>query len=226
MGEIFSFKSATEDDLSGHLERPAGNGPWPGVLVVQEWWGLVPHIKDVAARFAKLGYLALAPDLYLGEFAEDADGAMRLTQQHGPAAGERLQAAYRPLRDHPDCTGKVGAVGYCFGGRMVLHLACHEIDLDAAAIYYSGRMEQYFDRVKNIRCPVLGLYGGEDGGIPAKTVKEFDSLLDATGVPHEVVIYPGAAHAFFNDTGSNYHAPSAADAWKRTTQFFDKYLKG
>jgi carboxymethylenebutenolidase len=225
VAEIYEFQSAIES-LSGALERPDGNGPWPGVLVVQEWWGLNSHIRDVAARFARLGFLTLAPDLYVGEVAADADEAMKLVQQHGAAAGERLQAAFRALRAHPDCSGKVGAVGYCFGGRMVLHLACYELDLDAAAIYYGGHMEEYFDRVANIHCPVLGVYGEADPGIPAATVKQFDSLLDVTGVAHEVILYPGAAHAFFNDQSSNYRAQAAADAWRRTTEFFARYLKG
>ena len=192
---------------------------------MQEWWGLVPHIKDIAGRFAKLGYLALAPDLYAGEAATDGEGATKLVAKHGALAGDRARAAFHALKAHPDCTGKVGAVGYCFGGRMILHLACYEPELSAAAPYYSGRMETYFDRVPNIRCPVLGMYGAEDHGIPLDTVRQLDTLLDATGVEHEIMIYPGAAHAFFNDTSANYHAPSAQAAWQKTAAFFEKHLK-
>ena len=223
MTQTFQFQSNGES-LSGALERPEGSGPWPGVLVAQEWYGLVPHIRDVAGRFARAGYLAFAPDLYQGEAADDPEGCTRLVQKHGALAPDRLRAAFRVLKAHPKCSGKVGAVGYCFGGRMVLHLACYEPELNAAAIYYGGRMEQYFDRVGNIRSPVLGLFGEADYGIPVETVQRFDDLLDGTGVPHEVIRYPGAAHAFFNDQGSNYHAPSAADAWRRTIEFFARYL--
>jgi carboxymethylenebutenolidase len=214
------------DTMPGALERPEGAGPWPGVLVVQEWWGLDSHIRDVARRFAQAGYLALAPDLYIGEAAADPEGCTVLVNKHGKAAPDRLRAAYRALKAHPDCTGKVGAVGYCFGGRMVLHLACYEPELDAANIYYGGRMETYFDRVKDIRSPLLGIFGEADRGIPLEAVKQFDALLDEAGVPHEVVVYPGAAHAFFNDERPNYHAEAAADAWRRTNEFFERCLKG
>jgi len=223
MTENFQFQSNGET-VPGALERPEGSGPWPGVVVVQEWWGLVPHIRDVARRFAQAGYLALAPDLYMGEAAEDPEGCSQLVQKHGAAAPDRSRAAFRALRAHPECAGKVGAVGYCFGGRMVLHVACYEPELAAAAIYYGGRLEQYFDRVPNIRSPVLGVFGEEDRGIPVETVKQFDELLDGTGVPHEITLYPGAGHAFFNDEGANYRAEAAADAWRRTTEFFARHL--
>jgi carboxymethylenebutenolidase len=210
--------------LSGALVRPEGAGPWPGLVVVQEWWGLVPHIRNVASRFAKAGYLALAPDLYMGESAFEPEGCTKLAQKHGAAAPARARAAFQALKAHPDCSGKVGVVGYCFGGRMALHVACYEPELDAAAVYYGGRMEQYFDRVPNICCPVLGVFGAEDRGIPAESVQRLDDLLDEAGVPHEVIVYPGAAHAFFNDEGSNYNGQAAADAWRRTTAFFSQYL--
>lgn len=224
MTQAFQFQSGTET-VPGVLERPEGSGPWPGMLVVQEWWGLDSHIRDVAGRFARLGYLTLAPDLYMGDVAADPEEATQITQKHSAAAPDRLRAAFHALKAHPDCTGKVGAMGYCFGGRMVLHLACYELELKAANIYYGGLMEQYFDRVKDIRAPMLGMFGEEDRGIPVETVKQFDALLDEAGVPHEVSLYPGAAHAFFNDERPNYHAQASADAWKRTAEFFERYLK-
>jgi carboxymethylenebutenolidase len=223
MTETIRFPSGNES-VPGALDRPAGSGPWPGVLVIQEWYGLVPHIRDVNTRFAQAGYLALAPDLYMGEAGDNPEDCTQLVQKHGPAAPARARAAFHALRAHPDCTGKVGAVGYCFGGRMVLHLACYEPELNAANIYYGGRMEQYFDRVGNIRAPVLGCFGAEDRGIPLDTVKQFDELLDQAGVPHDIIVYPGAAHAFFNDQGANYHPEAAADAWRRTTAFFADHL--
>lgn len=225
MTETLSFPSGSETVL-GVLERPEGPGPWPGIVVVQEWWGLVPHIRALAGRFAQAAYLALAPDLYMGEAATDAEVCMSLVQKHGPLAPARARAAFRTLKAQPDCTGKVGAVGYCFGGRVVLTLACDEPELDAAAVYYGGRMETLFDRVPNIRSAVQGIFGEEDRGIPVESVNKLDELLDQAGVPHEVILYPGAAHAFLNDEGSNYHPQAAVDAWGRTLEFFARYLAG
>lgn len=225
MTESITFPSGSET-VPGVLERPEGSGPWPGVIVVQEWWGLVPHIRDVAHRFAQVGYLALAPDLYMGEASDDPEGCTTLVQKHGAAAPARARAAFHALKAHPDCTGKVGAVGYCFGGRIVLSLACAEPELNAAAVYYGGRMETLFDQVPNIRSAVQGVFGDQDRGIPVESVRKLDELLDEAGVPHEVILYPGAAHAFFNDEGSNYHAQSAADAWQRTLDFFARHLSG
>src|SRR3972149_1876432 len=104
--------------VSGHLARPSGKGPWPALVVIQEWWGLDQQTRSIADRFAGVGYLSFAPDLFHGELAQLGDGekAMALTQKYSPGAVAELQAVYDALKAHPDCNGKIGSVGFCFGG--------------------------------------------------------------------------------------------------------------
>jgi carboxymethylenebutenolidase len=210
----------------GHLAKPSGSGPWPGLIVIQEWWGLDEQTKSIADRFAQVGYLAFAPDLYHGELAKlgDSEKAASLAQKYGPGASAELETVFDALKAHPDCSGKVGSVGFCFGGRMLLTLALTR-PLDAVCTFYGGGMQQIFDRLSAIKCPVLGLFGDQDQSIPVGTVEWFDKLLDQIGIEHEVVIYPNSGHAFFRDSDPKVYKPEAAkDAWERATKFFAGHL--
>ena len=212
--------------VSGHLAKPTGKGPWPTVIVIQEWWGLDAQTESIADRFASLGYLAFAPDLYHGELAQlgDGDTATKLMQKYGATALTDLQSLYDALKKHPDCNGKLGSVGFCYGGRMSLSLGVTR-SLDAICTFYGGGMQQVFDQLPAIKAPVLGLFGDKDQSIPVGTVEEFDKLLDKIGVEHEVVVYPNSGHAFFRDSDPSVYKPEAAkDAWKRVTKFFNKNL--
>ncbi len=212
--------------VSGHLAKPTGKGPWPTVIVIQEWWGLDAQTESIADRFAGLGYLAFAPDLYHGELAQlgDGDTATKLMQKYGATALTDLQSLYDALKKHPDCNGKLGSVGFCYGGRMSLSLGVTR-SLDAICTFYGGGMQQVFDQLPAIKAPVLGLFGDKDPSIPVGTVEEFDKLLDKIGVEHEVVVYPNSGHAFFRDSDPSVYKPEAAkDAWKRVTKFFNKNL--
>jgi carboxymethylenebutenolidase len=212
--------------VSGHLARPAGSGPWPALVVIQEWWGLDQQTRSIADRFAGVGYLSFAPDLFHGELAQLGDGekAMALTQKYSPGAVAELQAVYDALKAHPDCSGKVGSVGFCFGGRMSLALGLAR-PLDAVCTFYGGGMQQLFDRLGDLKAPMLGLFGDADQSIPVGTVEQFDKLLDRIGVEHEIKVYPNSGHAFFRDTDPNVYRPEAAkDAWERVTKFLAKNL--
>jgi len=212
--------------VSGHLAKPKGNGPWPGLIVIQEWWGLSDHIKSVADRFALVGYLAFAPDLYHGEQAKlgDNDTAMKLTQKYSPTAVVDLQKVFDALKKDSNCNGKVGSVGFCFGGRMSLALGISR-PVDAICTFYGGGMQQLFDQLGNLHAPVLGMFGDKDQSIPVGTVEEFDKLLGKLRLEHEVIVYPNSGHAFFRDTDPNSYRPEAAkDAWERTNKFFKKNL--
>jgi len=216
----------TIGSVSGHLAKPSGNGPWPALIVIQEWWGLDQQTKSIADRFAGVGYLSFAPDLYHGELAQlgDHQKASALSQKYGPGAPAELQTAYDALKQHPDCNGKIGSVGFCFGGRMSLALGISR-PLDAVCTFYGGGMQQLFDRLGNLKAPVLGLFGDADQSIPVGTVQQFDKLLDQIGVEHEVIIYPNSGHAFFRDSDPSAYRPEAAqDAWERVTRFFAKNL--
>jgi carboxymethylenebutenolidase len=212
--------------VPGYLARPSGDGPWPGLIVIQEWWGLDEQTKSITERFAGSGYLAFAPDLYHGELAQlgDRQAASTLVQKYTHLAPNDLFKAFDALKSHPDCSGKVGSVGFCFGGRMSLILGVNR-PVEAVCTFYGGGMQQVFDSLDNLKAPILGLFGDQDQSIPVGTIEQFDKLLDKTGVEHEVIVYPNSGHAFFRDSDPTVYKPEAAkDAWERVTKFFAKHL--
>ncbi len=215
--------------VQGYLGRPAGTGPWPTVIVIQEWWGLDNQTESIVDRFSGLPspYFAFAPDLYHGEVAllGDHDKATALAQKYGPTVRQDLFNAFDALENHQDCSGKIGSIGFCFGGRMSLVLGANR-PVDAVCTFYGGGMQQVFDQLDRLKAPVLGLYGDKDKSIPQGTIEQFDKLLDKAGVPHEIVVYPNSGHAFFRDHDPNAYRPEAAkDAWERVQKFFTKYLR-
>jgi carboxymethylenebutenolidase len=218
--------STTLNNVSGYLATPEGNGPWPALVVIQEWWGLDTQTKSIADRFASAGYLAFAPDLFHGELANlgDNEKALALAQKYGPTAPNDLYIVFDGLKNHPKSTGKVGSVGFCFGGLMSLTLGVSR-PVDAICTFYGGGMQQVFGSLGNLKAPVLGLFGDADQSIPVGTVEEFGKLLTKYKVEHEVHVYPNSGHAFFRDTDPNVYKPEAAkDAWERVTKFLAKNL--
>jgi carboxymethylenebutenolidase len=214
------------DTVPGYFARPQGHAPWPAIIVIQEWWGLDAQTKSIADRFAALGYLAFAPDLYHGELAQLGDGekALSLVQKYAPGAAGDLRKIFDALHAHPDCTGKVGSVGFCFGGRMSLSLGIIR-PVDAVCTFYGGGMQQIFDQMGTFKSPVLGLFGDKDVSIPLGTIEEFGKLLKNLGLEHEIIVYPNSGHAFFRDSDPTVYKPEAAqDAWERVTKFFRKHL--
>jgi carboxymethylenebutenolidase len=213
--------------VKGYLVKPGGTGPFPAVIVIQEWWGLDAQTKSIADRFAKEGYLVFAPDLYHGELAQlgDGDTALKLLQKYAPQAETDLTTMFDALKSHSDCNGKIGSVGFCFGGRMSLLLSTLR-PLDAVCTFYGGGMQTVFDQLRsNLKAPVLGFFGDADESIPAGTIEEFDKLLEEVGVEHEVITYPNSGHAFFRDSDPGVYKPEAArDAWERTKKFFARHL--
>ncbi|HEY5982894.1 MAG TPA: dienelactone hydrolase family protein [Anaerolineales bacterium] len=219
-------QNATFGPVSGYLSGPSSPEHRPAIIVIQEWWGLDALTRSIADRFAALGYSAFAPDLYHGELAQlgDSETASALVEKYAAGAPDELASVYDHLLPHAVCDGRIGAIGFCFGGRMALGLGVRR-PLSALCTFYGGRMQVLFDQLNKLRSPVLGLFGDQDRSIPAGTIAEFDSLLDHVGVDHEVVVYPGAGHAFFRDTDPSTYRPEAArDAWARTTSFFGKYM--
>ena len=210
----------------GYLAQPADERIHPGVVVIQEWWGLVPHIKDVAERFAREGFVALAPDLYHGQVADEPDEARKLAMAlDAQRAVQEIAAAARYLKKLPNVTPqKVGVVGWCMGGGLSLSTAAHHGDLIGAAVAFYGRPLTAGDTAK-LTVPVLGLYAEHDHGIPVEAVHAFAAEMEQQQVPHEVHVYPGTSHAFFNDTRPQiYAAVAAQDAWQKTLAWFGKYL--
>ena len=208
--------------LPAYLARPAGGGAAPGVIVIQEWWGLVDHIKDVADRFAREGYVALAPDLYYGKQTDEPDDARKLAMEMDrPRAMQDLEAAASYLRGMGCPT--VAAIGYCMGGGLVMEMATRPGVLNAAAPYYGRPLPP--ERAGEVTVPIYGFFGERDGGIPVDAVNALFDALKQAGKDANVEIYDGAEHAFFNDSRpSAYHAQASADAWRRTLEFFRRTL--
>lgn len=224
VAETVQYADSQGQPLSGYLARPAGSGSWPAVVVIQEWWGLNDHIKDIARRFAAEGFVALAPDLYHGKVVSEPNEARKLVMELDmDAAVREIQAGIGYLLEQPEVAGSnVGLTGFCMGGRLVLMTALVDDRLGAAVPWYGSPLSA--DQASQVKAPILGLYGGRDTGIPVAAVQSMQEALDAAGIPNEIVIYPDAQHAFFNDTRPSYHQEAAADAWQRVLAWFRQYL--
>ena len=223
IGEMVTFPNQTAD-VSAFLARPEATGAFPGVIVIQEWWGLVPHIKDVASRFAAEGFVALAPDLYHGQTASEPDGAMQLSRSLAwESALHDLKATAKHFSRLPYCTGAIGSVGFCMGGGLSFRLAAHTDDLSACVIFYGMSPDQLAE-AEQVNCPVLGHYGEEDARI-TQSMPALESALRNAGTPVEMHVYGGAPHAFFNDESPAYREWAAKEAWARTLAFFNEHLR-
>jgi len=224
MGEMVQFPFAG-GNTGGYLATPK-QGSGPSVIVIQEWWGLLDHIKDVCDRFAEEGFVALAPDLYHGKSTKSPDEAGKLMMAMRIDEAERdLSAAAQYLSTQDSTTSeKVGVVGFCMGGALALYTATKNENVGACVVFYGGHPKVKPD-LPNLHAPVLGLYGEKDRSIPPDSVRKLESEVKALGKPIEVVIYPGADHAFFNDTRPEvYNAEAATDAWRRTIAFLREHL--
>lgn len=210
----------------GFVARPSGGGPFPGVVVIQEWWGLDEHIKDVTRRVAMEGFVALAPDLYRGEVAREPSDARRLAMALvREQALADIQGAADYLASLPTVAPKqIGVMGFCMGGALAMQMAYKGREIGASVVFYGGGVQLTDDELRAISAPILGLYGEADGGIPVELVREWGTKLAAFGKTGEMVIYPDAPHAFFNDTRDSYRAEAAADAWRRTISWFRTHL--
>jgi carboxymethylenebutenolidase len=213
--------------VSGYLSEPDVDlfpQARAGLVVIQEWWGLTDDIREIADRYATEGYLAFAPDLYHGEVAAEPDEARKLVMAlERDLAAQEIDTVIAWLKGARGMT-KVGCVGYCLGGGLALATAIRPTSgVDAVHVYYGGGMPPS-DQIAAIRVPVLGSYGADDAGIPKEEVDRLREALAAAGVPHEVVLYEGAPHAFFNDTRPSYRETAALDSWMRSTNWFARYL--
>jgi carboxymethylenebutenolidase len=211
--------------INGYLVRPKSKGRRPAVLVIHENRGLNPHLEDVARRFAAEGYLAYAVDLLslVGGTPENEDAARDLhTKMNQDDAVTALVSAVSFLKQHPESTGKVGAIGFCFGGLMVNRLAASSPDLDAGVAFYGRQVPAA--QVPNIMASLLLNYAETDDGVNS-TVPAYEAALKANNKKYTMYTYPGTQHAFFNDTGAARFNKAAADlAWSRTLAFFKETL--
>ena len=209
---------------SGYLALPA-SGKGPGVLVIQEWWGLVQHVRNVCDRLASEGFTALAPDMYHGKTANEPDEAGKLFMALNIGQAERdLRGAATYLLAQSSAK-KIGAVGFCMGGQLALYAATLNPAVGACVNFYGIHPNVKPDYAK-LSGPVLGLFAEKDQFVNPTTARAVDVAIKGAGKQSEIHIYPNVDHAFFNDERADvYNKPAAEDAWKRTLAFFRQHLK-
>jgi len=232
VGDPVIYGTVDGQEVTGYLARPENaTGPLPGLLVIHEWWGLNDNVRAMTRRLAGEGYVALAVDLYGGQVADTPDKARELMSAVDPnRAIENLRQARAQLAERlktgDETGGRIGVIGWCFGGGWSLRTALAMPDgIDATVIYY-GHLVTDPNQLETLDSPVLGLFGAEDGSIPPDQVHAFEEALERLGKPVEVKIYDGAGHAFANPSGERYRPEAAQDAWRRTVAFLAKNLYG
>lgn len=223
--------------IPGYAAAPASGGPFPVVLVVQEIFGVHEHIKDVCRRLAKLGWLAVAPELYArqGDVSQLKDFSEIISKVVSKVPDEQvmadLDATVAWAAAHRGDTARLGVTGFCWGGRIVWLYAAHNPKLKAGVAWY-GRLDAAkddlhpanpIDVVGKLGAPVLGLYGGADQGIPNDLVAAMQKKLAEAGKPSEIVLYPDTPHGFHADYRPSYREQEATDGWKRLTEWFRKH---
>lgn len=222
MGQTVTFKRPDGKDCTGYIASPAGGDRAPGVVVIQEWWGLNDQIKGVAERLAALGCRALVPDLYRGKLALDAAEAqhMMTNLNFADAATQDVRGAAQYLKQS---SAKVGVVGFCMGGALTVLAALYVKEANACSSWYGFPPEQAGD-VKTITVPLQLHLAEKDAAFSPDNARALEAKLKAGKVPFESYWYD-AGHAFGNEKGPNYNAQCATLAWDRTTEFFAKHLK-
>ena len=224
-------------NLKGYLARPTGDGPWPAVVVMQELWGLDEVLRRHCDRLASAGYLAFAPNLF-------SDGGARrclvatfkaVLKGEGKAFAD-IEAARQLLLSEPECTGKIGIIGFCLGGAFALLSSTRGFDV--ASDNYGG-LPPHLDEMFGGACPIIATYGAKDRLLPSGSATKLEDALVAAGVEHDVRSYPGAGHQFLNDamngpkvlrpllkvTNAGPDPAAAVQAWKRIDEFFAQHLR-
>jgi carboxymethylenebutenolidase len=243
-GEAIELKSGS-DTIRGYLARPSEPSRNPGIVVIHEAFGLVEHIRDIARRFANIGYNAIAPDLYSrkGGPSNPDDIATVFPVMFGKPDAESVQdleAAAAYLQDLSGATAKVGAIGFCSGGRQTLLFACSSDKVDAAVDCWGGfihratpdaettpsRPKPILDMIGQLHCPLFAVFGEEDQNPTVAQSEELRTRAQRAGKDVTIKIYKGAGHAFLADYRPSYREAPAAELWTDAVAFFDKNLKG
>ncbi len=229
---------AADGQIPAYRAMPKSGKSFPVVLVVQEIFGVHEHIKDICRRFAKLGHMAIAPELYArqGNVSKLTDVQQIISKVVSKVPDAQVMADLDAATDWAaksgkGDTGRLGITGFCWGGRIVWMYAAHSPKLKAGVAWYGRLVGQGtglqprhpIDIAGSLKAPVLGLYGGKDQGIPLDTIEQMRAALKAAGNPSEIVVYPDAGHGFNADYRPGYNPEAAHDGWKRLQQWFKKY---
>ena len=229
MGKMISCKRPDGQSVSGYLAEPAQGAGSPGIVVIQEWWGLNDQIKGVADKLAAAGYRALVPDLYRGKVALEANEAEHLMTNlnFGDAAGQDVRGAVQHLK--ASGSAKVGVTGFCMGGALTILSAVNVPEADAGVVWYGYPPLEYVDASK-IKAPLLAHWATDDAAFPIAKVDELEKMLQGANVTFEFHRY-NAKHAFANETADSKNLPilkydpkAAELAWRRTMDFLARHL--
>jgi carboxymethylenebutenolidase len=220
---IIEFPAGAEK-LAGYMVSPDGEGPFPGVVIIHEIFGLTENIKDITRRFAAVGYTAFAVDLFAGQnrtICMFRSMSQMLLSPLNNGNLNILKQALGYLAEQPQVDAdKIGAIGFCMGGGFAIAWACTDERLKAIAPFY-GMNPRPLEAVAR-SCPIVGSYPEKD--FTAKAARKLDVTLDHHGVTHDIKIYPGAKHSFFNDQGPSYDAAASTDSWQRVLSFFQEHI--
>jgi len=222
-GQSISYPSDSKQ-IDAYLVRPEGEGHFPGIVIIHEAFGLNENIKEIAHRFASEGYAALAVDLFTGSnrvvcMFRFMGGLLFNSLNHGGIRDLKAALSYLVAQSYVDST-RTGAIGFCMGGGFAIAWACTDDRLKAIAPFY-GSNPRPLEAVARL-CPVVGSY--PDGDFTTSQGQKLDAELDTHNIAHDIKIYPGAKHSFFNDKGRNYNANAAQDSWQRVTAFFKEHI--
>jgi carboxymethylenebutenolidase len=217
-----------DEDTQGYLAVPKGEGPFPALIIIHEWNGLVDRVRQVADAFADQGYVTLAADLYHGKVGTTREENMALVQEarsNMDAVIANLDAAQGFLRNRPDVTGKIGVMGWCFGGGIALSYGLGGEQHDATAIFYGSLIEDP-EVLRAMHHPVYGTFGANDQGIPREQVARFAATLDSLGIPNDIHVYDHVGHGFWLwvDQDPATRTAPAEDAWNRLLRFLSLTL--
>lgn len=222
--QIISFPLGTTM-RSAYYARPEGTGPFPGVIVIHEIFGLNENIKDIARRFARVGYAALAVDLFAGgnrAMCMSRVMAGMLVSPLNNGGLNELKAALSHLGAQPEVDSeRVGAIGFCMGGGIAIAWACTDQRLKAIAPFYGANPPRASKALERL-CPVVGSYPQPD--FTTGHGRKLEAVLEQRHIPHDIKIYPGTSHSFFNDQRGSYDADASADAWQRVLAFFGEHI--
>lgn len=229
-----TYPASSAPELQAYLALPRGDGPWPGVVVIQDALGLSDDIKEQADRLAAAGYLAFAPDLYSGRGVRCVLATLQASRTGKGAAYGDIEAARTWLEQREDCTGRIGIIGFCMGGGFAL-LCAPSGGYAASSVNYGEVPADAAERLQGA-CPIVASFGARDPGLRGRA-QRLELALSAAGVEHDVKEYPDAGHSFLNRinmglvltpllhvAGVGYHHPSAEDAWRRILGFFAEHL--
>lgn len=225
MTKRVQFKAKDGSDLEGELAEPSGSGKVPAVVLIQEWWGVNDHIRDLCTRLSNEGFLVVAPDLYHGKTTKDPSEAGRLmTQLDTHKAVEEIGAAVEYLKAHERGNGKVGVIGFCMGGALTFASACHLEDRIAAAVPFYGIPPAEKVDYDKVKAPILAHFAKRDEWAAPAQAEKIKKKLEARNHPMELHVYD-ADHAFVNDTRPEvYNSTAAKLAWERTVEFLKKHV--